>query len=155
MKNIINIKKTFVKCYDCEEYGFFSITDINTTCPFCGKCDNDDYDNNDHLNIDFHFCDNCGILFKIGCTHAVNGCATNIYNAHVINLWTYYDTIFEGMPQFDNVTELCNKWNNIKILELKCLNSGKHCIRCHYPKNEYPEYYDNCELCVKYNDIKT
>jgi hypothetical protein len=158
MKNITQAN-TMVKCYNCNMNGFFCYTPNGAdfdTCPFCGQNDYlyaGDHDNFEEISnilkkckIGFSFCSSCRILYHTGCTHAVNGCTDDTYNAHVIKLWKYNGTIYEGMPQFASIDEWLKQIQKIEVLEMICLNNGNHCEKGRYPKSEYPDDYDVCYI---------
>lgn len=94
---------------------------------------------------DFDYCIKCNILFSLGCKREENGCSSSVYNAHLIGKWEYQDTVYCGMPIFDNVEEYFEKVEEIKILEMVCPNNG-HQEGGSYPKEKYPEYYQDCSL---------
>jgi hypothetical protein len=148
------------ECDSCDLRGFFCYTpdggDYNT-CPICGGDDYlNDADTTDWVETDddnrrhFPFCANCKILFGLGCTHAENGCTSSCYNGHLVGKWLDKTTgeIFIGMPEFDSIEDWTARANDVQVLEWVCPNSPehKHCINGNYPKSDYPQYYDICEL---------
>lgn len=77
---------THLQCQNCEQPGYYVYTgydDIN--CPLCGKFTLD-WEEEDE-EFDLYFCTSCCILFDDGCTHADDGCAFTIRNAHLISYW--------------------------------------------------------------------
>jgi hypothetical protein len=168
MKNA-NYIETIVKCYKCNQGGFFCTTPLGgdyQTCPLCGEMNcNDILTTVEEENaleaklkelgynqsiVDFYlgyeFCNQCKIIFEIGCTHAVQGCTDDVRNGHLIKRWKYLPTgfIYDGMPQFENLDECKTNLDQIEILELICLNNN---IRC---TNEYhkhmPGHYYECDV---------
>lgn len=160
MKNIVQFNNN-VNCASCSLSGFFSTTphggDCNT-CPLCNgynweyTLNNDEY--NKYLekyeknieNESLNFCNNCKILYDVGCIHAVNGCSSDIYNGHVVRKWKYNEHDYIGMPCFDDLDEYLAKINDIKIVELICPNNGLHCSHGYYPKEIHSHLYDRCFL---------
>ena len=165
MKNLIQLT-TKAKCDSCSISGFFCYTPNSAdykTCPCCTEGDFINYDyvtelykqyftkedeSKDNVLYDYSFCKNCRIIFDVGCTHTENGSTNNCYNGHFIGKWKYKDEVYVGMPQFDSIDEWFNEYKNIEILEWICINgvNTKHCTKGYYPKNEYPQYYNNCKL---------
>lgn len=138
MKNVNNIQ-TIVKCDKCNQGGFFihnrsSCFGDYYSCPLCNSNTyNPDYDYNKLNEIDFEFCSTCNIMFEYGCTHANEGCDWNITNAHFICKYEYKNNIYNGMPQFDNFEDWIRNVDDVKILEMVCLNNGYHCTNSYHP----------------------
>jgi hypothetical protein len=141
MKNLVIVNTSRV-CDKCRLKGFFcNMPPDCITCPLCGHED-DDIDDDDYIYVEgsddsFDWCPQCKILFVRGCTHAVEGCAFDIYNAHVISQWRdrYENLVHDGMPQFTDMTERTSRIKDIEILSMTCLNNGVHCINGSYPND--------------------
>lgn len=148
MKNIVSFD-TKVKCHYCKQQGFFCQID-KSSCPRCGNFEtwNDIYDTfkSDDIRIIYSFCDNCNIIYDIGCKHGENGCGDAIHNAHFINKYEYEGGVYEGMPQFENEEEWLRESPKIKILEEICPNKRSICPKSHYPIKTHPWYYEECSL---------
>jgi hypothetical protein len=112
-----------------------------------GKKYNILHDNLSNSNY-HHYCENCKIVFEIGCTHGCNGCTSDVYNGHIVGKWKYGKEIYVGMPQFDCLNDYLDNISNIEILKWVCPNNGKisSCSASHYPKLKYPKYYSLCNL---------
>lgn len=139
-------------CYCCKQRGYFSHhINYGMSCPLCGQeddymADDDDDDDDDRLGLDF--CSACGILFESGCTHASNGCTADVYNGHLIKRWKDKSTNIEydGMPQFNDRQEYNDRWKDVQVLSMMCLNNGLHCTKGFYPKSTHPQNYRSCYI---------
>jgi hypothetical protein len=152
MKNIVCVKQ-IQQCFLCNTPGFFGTTpngaDYNT-CPCCGNNDylaestdtkidelwrKPDEEFQDDMRTKYLYCVLCGILFKLGCTHAANGCTDDVYNGHFIKRWKNKCTgeIYEGMPCFDNANEWYDHANDVEVLALFCPHNDNKCKKSFYP----------------------
>jgi hypothetical protein len=149
MKNITNIP-SLQKCDICNLKGFFCYTPDGadyTTCPSCNNNDlisKDDSEKYDFLFDDFHeddlryvlkYCSKCKILFDVGCVHSLQGCTSNVYNAHFVKRWKNNVTnmVYDGMPQFEDTNDWFTNANNIEIIEMYCPHKNAKCFKSHYP----------------------
>ncbi len=165
MKNTTNVDKIYY-CYNCNLKGFFCYTPEGAdfeTCPCCGSKDYlnyivnimnrgglssrydflfDDDDNSDDMRIKYKYCDDCKIIFCLGCTHRLSGCTDSTFNCHFIKKWKNKNTgiIYDGMPRFDDTDDWFNNVNNVEILELYCPHNGVKC------SNEGYNFTTNCNL---------
>lgn len=162
MKNLIQVK-TNVKCFGCSKNAFFCLTPCGadfTTCPMCGAFDhlNSQNDNekyeflyeeefDDDNRIKFSFCDKCKIMYLVGCTHSMEGCSDNVYNAHVIGKWMYKNEEYTGMPQFNNIDEWFDKANDVQVLQLICINDNLICDKNKEKVKHYDHYKKNNVFC--------
>jgi hypothetical protein len=85
----INIPKKCVECYRCNKK-IYAITYPQgadyISCPLCASyiepsCVSD---SDSDIDLDYSYCQKCKIVFKSGCTHAVNGCTDDIYYAQFL-----------------------------------------------------------------------
>ena len=164
MKNLLELK-TLAECYSCNKNMFVCYTPLGAdynTCPLCTRgdfynlCNEEEnkkyfkkyYNVDDNIYEKYSFCKFCKIIYEVGCTHALEGCTENCYNAHLISKYKYKDEIYDGMPQFDSVDEWYNELNNIIILEWVCINNGLICKKALYPYSTHKELY-GCNLQCK------
>lgn len=154
MKNGTCVKECYY-CWHCKTSGFFCYTPMGAdfkTCPCCGENDylntcvnyveeptkydflfEDEYEND--MRYVYRFCENCKIIFELGCTHFVGGCTDNVYNCHFIKRWRDKSTNIEynGMPQFEDADDWFNNVNNVEILEMCCPHNNNKCTKTFYP----------------------
>jgi hypothetical protein len=167
MKNLVQLN-TLAECGLCNTRMFVSFTPNGAdylSCPCCCGHDfyhwadsydpdvfqkyfNDAEENDDSLFAKYGFCENCRIVFDLGCVHSVNGCTEDCYNAHFISKNQYKNEIYDGMPQFDSVDEWYHEFPNIVILKWICLNNGKICKNAVYSKLFHPERYTPCKCNI-------
>jgi hypothetical protein len=142
-------------CYKCNVEGYYCTTPEGGEYNTCPLCNNYDYmsselnkPNNERIydfdvdvddmrhNNEYPYCNNCNIIYRLGCIHSNHGCTDSIFNCHMIKKWKliYSDQIFEGMPIFDDSNDWYNNANNIIVLELWC--TGNKCSRSHYQLRE-------------------
>lgn len=158
MKNVLCVKSMHY-CFCCNLKGFFVETpdgaDFNT-CPCCGKKDflnssvnytslpnkykflyEDEYE--DDMRYVYSYCDDCKIIFEVGCMHYAGGCTANVYNCHFIKKWKDKITNieYEGMPQFDNEHDWFDNANNVEVLEMHCPHNGNQCKKGRYAVEDY------------------
>lgn len=152
MKNTQNLHLNMI-CITCNLQGFFCYkpTEDHCTCPSCGKYDhlsiNSELDKYQFLYEDindirrkFQYCDNCQIIYQVGCMHSCLGYTDNVYNAHVIKRWKFNNVEYEGMPKFDDVNDWFNNSNNIEILEMYCVHKNDKCVNTRY------DFTDKCNV---------
>jgi len=167
MKNIIQFN---TNSYCCES-GFFTKTPNGgdyTTCPLCENGDWESTISNTYMNTlqshyksfmnedgslgseNYSFCNECKILFNIGCVHSMNGCTSNIYNAHLIGKWRHQGNTYTGMPRFDTLIEYITTIKDIEILGEICPNNVLKCTSegTAYPNDKFPQYYKPCQLSL-------
>ena len=158
MKNITTIE-TNCKCENCDKKGFIVYTPDGAdfhTCPVCGHYDymNDNYNSQEYNEIfqnleedniydKYDYCENCNIVFVLGCDHSVQGCTDTVYNGHFIGKWKYKNNEYIGMPQFENVKEWHDEFPNIEIIEFICIHNG---LRCSNRDKKYSESFYGCCL---------
>jgi len=145
-------------CMECHNMNFISYTPEGgyyQTCPLCGRYDKEFHNletgENIILNVDdddkdpASYCIYCNIFFSVSeCVHGVNGCTEDSWYSVVISKWKYKDTIYEGMPIFDNAEECKNKSKDIEVLEIFCtckLTDCASCPRAYYPKKRNKRMY--------------
>jgi hypothetical protein len=171
MKNITSCNN-LVQCYNCNKNGFFCTTPCGADYNTCPLCHNRDFINRSYIddesmyikyfgdidNIELDdvfeensFCDSCRIIFKVGCTHACNGCTDDVYNGHLLGKWKYKGEEYIGMPQFDSIDEWFHEIKNIEMLQWICPNNGILCSKSSYPIKTHPKYYTVCNLPNKPN----
>ena len=146
-----------ISCDRCDDAMFISLTPSGadyTTCPICGI--GDSYvDYNYDENHDFHYCDHCNIVYKLGCTHGVNGCTDDTYYAELVNGFKIGNMEYSGMPVFNSYKECLDLINNYELYWV-CTCKG-NCSDC--PKSAYPEYdiKCHCENNLKhvYDDVES
>lgn len=75
MKNILS-----QKCSRCNLNGLFCETPSGGDFLYKNYCNiNYDFlDNDNDMRNEYRYCDNCGIIFELGCTD-------DIYNSHIIS----------------------------------------------------------------------
>ena len=113
MKNIVEID-TKVKCWCCNNTGFFSFEFENMTCPRC------EIQTELENEKEYSFCKSCGIMFDpFGCPHEEEK-----YNAHLIKEYEYKGYVYTGMPLFESIEEWKIECNNIKVLKWHCPNKN-------------------------------
>lgn len=164
MKNILCVKE-LSKCDSCHMKGFFCFTPVGAdfhTCPCCGKYDflNDttcftriptkydflgDPQYDEDMRNTFRYCDNCKILFNLGCMHYAGGCTDNVYNCHFIQKWKNKSTneTHEGMPQFEDTEDWFNNVNNVDVLQMYCPHKSNICKSTRYTINN-----ETCDLML-------
>jgi hypothetical protein len=151
MKNATTVNKMHY-CYHCKLKGFFCSTPFGAdyeTCPCCGGYDflgnvtDTKYDflydaeNVHDIRKKYNFCTRCNIIYTLGCEHSDWGCTDVIYNCHFIKKWKnkVTETIYEGMPLFDNIDDWFNNANNVEVLELYCPHKNAACSKTRYTTN--------------------
>lgn len=163
MKNLDNVE-TICKCYSCKKIGFFCETPFSgdrTTCPLCNEmCDIDQLLSTDEFRqmvahtkecgvevFQLGICTKCNIVYDLGCTHSIQGCTDDIYNAHVISKWMHIPThlIYNGMPRFENLDDIKTHFRDVHILEMSCLNNNSICSRDYPLRPERTSFY-SCDL---------
>jgi hypothetical protein len=86
-----------------------------------------------HRNVHEHYCEPCGILYRVGCTYVSTPRGNEKYG-HIILKWKYLlnDEIYNGMPHFENSNEWAKEICNIEILDWACLGFGSCCplVKC-------------------------
>lgn len=159
MKNI-RIVNQMQECDGCGLEGFFCYTPNGAdyfTCPCCGESDfigteeeensvntckiERKFNDNDDMRFKYSYCNHCGIIFSLGCTHSDRGCTDNIFNCHFIAKWKNKITNveYDGMPKFDDDIDWYDNVNNVEILQMHCPHDGKICKKTKYP-------ISNCKL---------
>lgn len=144
-------------CSYCNQKGFFCDTPLGgdyITCPCCGNFDFlSSYINNENstkydflfepefdndMRCTYTYCDDCNIIFQIGCEHCNRGCTDNVYNCHFIKKWKHKITNIEydGMPKFDNVDDWFNNVNNVDVLQMYCPHKNNKCKKTCYEIND-------------------
>jgi hypothetical protein len=115
-------------------------------CPCCSKRhfldwnDSDYYKEQIDLNDPFDmrnrylYCSPCGIIFQLGCIHFSNSpyCRDeDIKNAHFIKKWRYAgnNTVYIGMPHFDNPDDWFHNVSMVEVLEMECANNNSQCSK--------------------------
>ncbi len=135
----------------CDRCGknIFAFTTPNgadwTTCPICGyNClcchgsyhisnesnESNERDEFNKLDLEYHYCFECNILYTEGRIHAENGCTDSIYWGKLIESYTYKDITYEGMPQFESISE-CAKLLSQMQLNWQCTGFGD-CSNAYY-----------------------
>jgi len=164
MKNVTQFN-TKQYCYNCKKDGFYCYTPCGAdyrTCPLCDSSDDflgeseehqkrfedllNNYNSDDDIRTDNLFCTRCRIMYKLGCTHAANGCTDDTYSGHFIGKYEYNGNLYIGMPQFDSIDEWFDHANEIKILEWICPNNGIVCTKAYYPIEKHHDQYSICRL---------
>ena len=118
-----------------------NMSPLIVSCPLCGHHDDTYIDVSD---IYMPYCMACGIVFQIGCLHAVNFTIGNIYYAKLIQNFTYNGSVFNGMPKFNSFDEACKFISKIKF-NFVCL-CNKNCFDDQCKKAQY----GGCELVKCY-----
>ena len=148
MKNVLNVDEVY-NCQHCKLNGFFCYTPLGAdfeTCPCCGKYDflnncvnynnsptkydflfEDEFEND--MRYVYKYCNQCNIIFKLGCVHYIGGCTDNVYNCHFIKKWKNKVTNieYEGMPKFTDEDDWFNNVNNVEVLEMYCPHNNNKC----------------------------
>jgi hypothetical protein len=152
MKNIVCVFQ-LQQCNYCKMSGFFCWTPDGAdyhSCPCCGKNDflnevglypDTKYEflfedtSEDDMRTMYRYCDKCNIMFNIGCSHAVAGCTSDVYNGHFIKQWKDKTTniVYNGMPQFDNAYDWFDNANNVEVMEMFCPHNNNKCKKAPYP----------------------
>lgn len=133
-----------------------------TTCPLCqNMCDSEIGEMFDTVNT-IQYCEDCGILFERGCTHASNGCTDDTCWAQLIKGYTVPKLTYVkekgptivykyvvGMPIFDSFEE-CVRLSATLTYEWVCMCylNITTCERAVYPESKYPEYYAINKNCI-------
>jgi len=103
-----------------------------------------------------YYCEKCNIMFRFGCTHAVNGCTDDIYHAELIKsyrvenqdfrreilgktflpselnniIYKYLFDIFIGMPKFESLKECESIFPNLTLnWNCTCNKSNSQCSK--------------------------
>ena len=153
---IIPLPKSGAGCHRCKKDLIVYTTPNGAdyaTCPLCDQCvdyyddDNDDNDNNDdnnNNNIPDFFCNKCGILFKDGCMHAMNGCTDGVYYAQLIYQVTIDGKTINGMPVFDSLLEAKNIYPSLNCQWVcSCEGIENQCANASY--KSYPNINYGCD----------
>ncbi len=143
-------------CYQCKVNGFFITTPDGAdyeTCPCCGKGEylsyknqnndkyaflyEDEYEND--MRSKYDYCDQCNIIFDVGCLHHNGGCTDNVFNAHFIKRWRHKETNeeFDGMPLFEGPEDWFQHANEVEVLEMYCPHQGNICKKTYHPIERY------------------
>lgn len=165
MKNIVCVSK-IQYCHYCRMKGFFCETPLggdHNTCPCCGKYDflsttsDEKYDflyDNEYMNDvrqEYSYCNDCNIIFEVGCIHYCGGCTDNTYNCHFIKKWRDKPTNIEyqGMPQFEDENDWFENANNVEILQMYCPHKNDKCVK---NRPDTYRYLHTCYLRNKKSD---
>lgn len=160
MKNISCVKE-LSSCEACKLKGFFCYTPHEgdfKTCPCCGKYDflnnyaynntaynvnlrgtstqydflhEDEFENDMRYAYNYSYCNNCNIIFQVGCIHRHVEYDDNIYNCHFIKKWKHKVTNieYEGMSMFDDEDDWFNNANNVEVLQMYCPHNNNKCTK--------------------------
>jgi hypothetical protein len=155
------MKKPLLHCKSCNHPMFpIEILNNNITCPLCGIPTNN---NKEIYNCEFNVCENCMMIFHLGCIHYYNKDYDSIYNTAFMSKFIMYNSVknndvllpseYKGLLIFDNtdkIKEFCNDVNIGKVkpvFECTCtyvynglaytcpMNTDKTPIKCYYHIN--------------------
>ena len=102
-----------------------------------------------------YYCEKCNIMFRVGCTHAVNGCTDDVYHAELIKsykvenkvllemlkqtflpnelnsiIYEYLFDTFIGMPKFTSLKECEQIFQNLTLnWYCTCNKSNSQCSK--------------------------
>ena len=136
----IQIPKSGIPCDRCNIKMFAGSTPNGADCVSCPLCDDVFYIGEDELDIDIdsYFCKKCGILFNLGCIHALNGCTSDIYHAELVHSYQIDGIETIGMPVFDSLEELTKLFPNMSLkFVCTCTDETRRCPEGSYDYNKY------------------
>ena len=95
----------------------------------------DEFDND--MRNAYRYCNDCNIIFELGCMHNIGGCTDNVYNCHFIKKWKNKVTNieYEGMPMFDDEDDWFNNVNNVEVLQMYCPHNNNKCKKSFHENN--------------------
>lgn len=151
------IPETGVPCYWCGKKMFAGDTPQGADCTSCPICksgcwypipyyyDEDKGEvvkDENYQGPNYNYCDQCNIVFGLGCTHGVNGCTDDIYHGRLVYSYEYGGEKHDGMPVFESVKHCRKVLPNMKLNWFcTCNNNQYDCKKASYPK----EVEHNCK----------
>lgn len=126
------IPKNGIPCSRCEQKMFAIETpdgaDYNT-CPLCGMPESE---SDEDVEREYYFCGDCGIVFDLAGTHAMNGCTDNIYYAEIVESITIDNCTIEGMPRFKTIDDYVKAENIVKFNMKDTSPNAEYCKKASY-----------------------
>lgn len=154
-------KKVGVSCWLCRKSGFFTyyVGHDSISCPLCKSLPSEIPNKYYHLNNssdddEIEYCNNCKLLYKIGCIHSVDSSGNLIYNsmlvkdfAHLQNgEWIDYKN---QIPLFKSHKDyLQHKNEYIFYLSCMCDETFNYCSKAdEYYKKRYNLTQGKLDVC--------